>query len=157
MIPCGDMHQSFTDTLVKSFFDNFPMFADSFCVLSIHCITRGLGASFLFKCPASRGGSLAIPATARPSCYLTGIVLHCFNTVRWASGRVLSNEVLALVSVWSEVQMVCNCIWPSWCNCHPTISWFIEIHIGLTFLMPVYPVFPGKEANNWVSAWHSFP
>ena len=26
MIPCGDMHQSFTDTLIKWFFDNFPMF-----------------------------------------------------------------------------------------------------------------------------------
>ena len=25
MIPCGDMHQSFTDTLEKWFFDNFPM------------------------------------------------------------------------------------------------------------------------------------
>jgi len=27
-IPCGDMHQSFIDTLVKCFFNNFPMFAD---------------------------------------------------------------------------------------------------------------------------------
>ena len=25
MIPGGDMHQSYTDTLVKWFFDNFPM------------------------------------------------------------------------------------------------------------------------------------
>jgi len=24
VIPCGDMHQSFTDALVKWFFDNFP-------------------------------------------------------------------------------------------------------------------------------------
>jgi len=30
--PCGDMHQSFTDALVKRCFDNFPMFADSFSV-----------------------------------------------------------------------------------------------------------------------------
>ena len=30
MIPCGDMHQSFTDALVKWFFDNFSMFADSY-------------------------------------------------------------------------------------------------------------------------------
>jgi len=60
VIQCGDMHQSFADrsTLVKSVFDNFPMFADSFNVLSIHCVARGLGASFLHKCPASRGGSL---------------------------------------------------------------------------------------------------
>ena len=26
MISCSDMHQSFTDTLEKWFFDNFPMF-----------------------------------------------------------------------------------------------------------------------------------
>jgi len=59
VIACGDMHQSFTDTLVKWLFDNFPIFADSFSVLSIHCVTRGLHAScFLYKCPASRGGSL---------------------------------------------------------------------------------------------------
>jgi len=34
------------------------MFADSFSVLSIHCVARGLGASFLYKCPASRCGFL---------------------------------------------------------------------------------------------------
>ena len=32
MTPCGDIHQSFTGTLLKWFFDNFPMFADSFSV-----------------------------------------------------------------------------------------------------------------------------
>jgi len=42
------MHQSLTDTLLKWFLDNFPMFADSFSVLSIHCC----------PCPAMRGGSL---------------------------------------------------------------------------------------------------
>ena len=30
VIQCGDMHQSFTDALVKWSFDNFPVFADSF-------------------------------------------------------------------------------------------------------------------------------
>jgi len=34
------------------------MFADSFSVLSVHCVARGLGASFLYKWPASPGGSL---------------------------------------------------------------------------------------------------
>ena len=38
------------------FFDN--NFADSFSVLSIHCVAPELGASFLYKCPATRGGSL---------------------------------------------------------------------------------------------------
>jgi len=50
VIPCGGMHQSFTGILVKWFIENFPMFADSFSVLSIHCVPRGLGASFLYKC-----------------------------------------------------------------------------------------------------------
>ena len=58
MIPCGNMHQSFTDALVKLFFDNFPMFADSFSVLSIHCIAQGLDACFLYKCPVLCGCSL---------------------------------------------------------------------------------------------------
>jgi len=34
------------------------MFADSFSVLSIHCVAHELGASFLYKFRASRGGSL---------------------------------------------------------------------------------------------------
>ena len=37
LIPCGDMHQSFTGTILKWFFDKFSMFADSFSILSIHC------------------------------------------------------------------------------------------------------------------------
>jgi len=58
MIPCGDMHQSFTDTVVKWFFDNFAMFADSFSILSIHCVARGLDTCFVYECPAWRGGSM---------------------------------------------------------------------------------------------------
>ena len=45
VITCGDMHQSFTGTLSKWFFDNFCMLADSFSVLSVHCVARGLGES----------------------------------------------------------------------------------------------------------------
>ena len=58
MIPCGDMHQSFTDALVKWFFDNFATFADSFRVVSIHNVAPGLGASFLYKYTASCASSL---------------------------------------------------------------------------------------------------
>jgi len=32
------------DTLVKWFFDNFRIFADSFSVASIRCVVRGLSA-----------------------------------------------------------------------------------------------------------------
>jgi len=60
VIPCGYMHQSFTDTLKSGFSTTSPCLPNShsFNVLSIHCITSGSGASFLYKCPTSRGGSL---------------------------------------------------------------------------------------------------
>jgi len=59
----------------------------------------------------------------------------------------LSDKVLAWLSVWSEVQMIC--IWSSWCHC-PIISCFIKIQIGLTFLVLAYPG-PGKEVVKQVS------
>jgi len=53
------MHQSFTGALVKClFFDNFPMLADSFSVLSVHCVAQVSAARFLYNCPALRGGFL---------------------------------------------------------------------------------------------------
>ena len=58
VIPCGDMHHYFTDTLVKWFFNNFPMFSGSFNVLSIHCVARGSDVTFLYRRLTSRGGSL---------------------------------------------------------------------------------------------------
>ena len=39
--------------------------------------------------------------------------------------------MLACLSVWSEVQMIC--IWFSWCHCHPIISCFRKIQNGLSF------------------------
>jgi len=55
-----------------------------------------------------------------------------------------SDQVLAWLSLWSEMQMMC--IWSSWCHCHPIISCCMKIQIGLTFLMPAYPGCSGKEA-----------
>jgi len=48
---------------------------------------------------------------------------------RWGTGLV--------ISVWSEVQVIC--ISSCWCHCHPSISCFIKIQIVLTFLVPAYP------------------
>jgi len=62
----------------------------------------------------------------------------------------MSDKVLAWLSVWSEVQMIC--LWSSWCHCHRIISCFIKIQIGLIFLLPAYPGCPGKEAVKRVSA-----
>ena len=47
VIPCGDMRQSFTDALIKWFLDNFPMFTDSFSVLSIYYIVQGWRGAML--------------------------------------------------------------------------------------------------------------
>jgi len=56
--------------------------------------------------------------------------------------RKLGDEVLAWLSVCSEVQMIC--MWSSWCHYHPIISFFIEIQIVLTFLVLAYPGCCGK-------------
>jgi len=45
--------------------------------------------------------------------------------------KKLSGEVLAWLSVWSEVQMID--IWSSWCICHPIISCCSKIQNGLPF------------------------
>ena len=66
-----------------------------------------------------------------PYAYLQerGDCLQCFATVAWASGRAfgLSDEVLVLLSVWSEVQIVC--IWSSDATAspNPIISCLIKI------------------------------
>jgi len=60
-----------------------------------------------------------------------------------------NDEVLAWLSVWSEVQMIWR--WSSWCHCHPIMSCFIKIQHGLIFLVPAYPGCPGKEADKWMS------
>jgi len=49
--------------------------------------------------------------------------------------KKLSTAVLAWLSVWNEVQMICT--WSSWCHWHPIISCFIKIHNGLPFWCPV--------------------
>jgi len=64
--------------------------------------------------------------------------------------KKLSDEVLAWLSVWSEVQMICT--WSSWCHCHPFISCFIKIQDGLTFMVQAYAGYFGKEAIKRVFA-----
>ena len=68
-------------------------------------------------------------------CYVDFTVLwHSWLPSGRASGpKKMNDEVLAWLSVWNEVQMIC--IWSSWCRCHPIISCLIKIQIGLTFLV----------------------
>jgi len=42
----------------KVVFRQLPHVSDSYNGLSVHCVTSGPGASFLYKCPTSRGGSM---------------------------------------------------------------------------------------------------
>jgi len=60
--------------------------------------------------------------------------LQCFDAVALAAGRAsglykLTGKVLAWLSVWSKVQMIC--IWSSWCHCHPIISCSSKIQNSL--------------------------
>ena len=89
------------------------------CLLLLHCwlFTFSLFGSFLFI--------IFIASTS---------VLWCC----WLGGRkgiqpvkIWSDEVLAWLSVWSEVQTIC--IWFSLCHCHPVISCFSKIQNGLSF------------------------
>ena len=64
---------------------------------------------------------------------LRSVLWHCRLGVRKNIRPVkMSDEVLAWLSVWSEVQIVC--IWSSWCHCHPKIpsslAWFKSILVS---------------------------
>jgi len=65
--------------------------------------------------------------------------------------KKLSDEVLVLLSVWTEVQMIC--IWSSWCCCHPVISCFIKIQNDLAFLVPACQGCPRTEVVKRVSVF----
>jgi len=56
----------------------------------------------------------------------------------------LSDEMLAWLSVWSEVEMIC--ILSGRCHCHHVVFDFIKIQNDYAFLVLAYPGCPGKEA-----------
>jgi len=58
--------------------------------------------------------------------------------------KKLSVVVLAWLSIWSVVQMIC--IWSSWCHCHPVISCFSKIQNGLPFRCRLTQVVLEKKA-----------
>ena len=99
--------------------------------------------SIIFRSRMSVGSMvcLIVPVSSSPL-----VIWRCWLGIRKSirRGKKLSDEVLAWLSVWSEVQIIC--MWSSWCHCHSIVSCFIKIQIGLTFLVPTYPGCPGKEA-----------
>jgi len=56
--------------------------------------------------------------------------------------KKLSGEMLAWLSLWSEMQ---TCLKHSWCHCH-SLSLLQWIQIDFTFLVPAHPGSPGKRA-----------
>jgi len=61
----------------------------------------------------------------------------------------LSDKVLALLFIWSEVQMIC--VWLIWCSWYSIIPCFVKIIDGeFTYLMPAHSGGPGIEAMQWV-------
>jgi len=78
---------------------------------------------------------------------LPSVLSRCWLCVRKSSQSVkkLSDEVLAWLSIWSEVQMIC--VWSSWCHCCP----IVKIQNGWTFPVPAYSGCLGKEAVKQVS------
>ena len=72
---------------------------------------------------------------------------HCWLGIKKSIRSVkMSDEVLAWLSVWNEVQM--TCIWSSWCHCHPIISRFLKIQNSFAFPMPAYQVVLEKGPLN---------
>ena len=63
--------------------------------------------------------------------------------------KKLSGGVLAWLSVWREVQMIC--IWSSWCHCHPVISCSSKIQNGLPFWCRLTQVVLEKRPLNGCS------
>jgi len=98
---------------------------------------------------AACGPDLSICIYSLPCCVLgrpvSATIYFCLAAVNAFSALTLlvgrqegrpackkpSGEILAWLSVWSEVQMIC--IWSCWCHCHPIISCSSKIQNGLPF------------------------
>jgi len=66
-------------------------------------------------------------------------------------GKELSDEVLAWLSAWSEVQMIC--MWFSHTTATTSSLAPVKSRMVFTFLVNLesaYPCCPGKEAVKWV-------
>ena len=88
--------------------------------------------------------------------YLPPVLWRC-----WLGGRKgirpvkkLSGEVLAWLSVWSEVQ---TCVWPSWCHCHSLPLASVKSRLVLPFwYRPTWVVLEKGPLNGCVLLLHQF-
>jgi len=89
------------------------------------------------------------------SSLVPSVLWHC-----WLGGRKgirpvknLSSEVLAWLSVWSEMQ---TCIRPSWCHCHSLFLVSVKSRLIFPFWYWLTRVVPDKEPlNRCVCVWSS--
>jgi len=81
-------------------------------------------------------GSCGYLAKLGSSCVFNALTLLAGHQEGHPVCEKMSDEVLAWLSVRNEMQMIC--IWSRCSHCHPIISCFIKIQIGLTFLMLAY-------------------
>jgi len=73
---------------LKVVFRQLRHVSNSFNDLSVHCVTSGSGASFLYKCPTSRGGSL------RQQGFLVSVLaIRTFRTLLLMALRLMSISV----------------------------------------------------------------
>jgi len=78
------------------------------------------------------------------------IVCHCVHVRIWHLLLFYTtlSGVLACLSVWSEMQMLC--MWSSWCHCHSIISRSSKIQNGLPLWCRLMQVVLEKKADKWM-------
>ena len=84
---------------------------------------------------------LLLPVTV--CCAFSALTLLVGRQEGHPACKKLSDEVLAWLSVWSEVQA---CIWPSWCHCHSLSLASVKSRLVLPFWYRPTWVVPEKRA-----------
>ena len=80
----------------------------------------------------------------------TALMLLVGRQEGYLACKKLSGEVLAWLSIWNEIQMIC--IWSSWCHCHRVISCSSKIQNGLPFWCRLIQVVLDKRPLNRCSS-----
>ena len=105
--------------------------------LTLSCFSK-IQIGFTFLVPAYLGSPGKKPLNGCVCVYYFTIINYAFSALTLLVGRQeehlackkLSGEVLAWLSVWSEVQ---TCIRPSWCHCHSLSLASVKSRLVLPF------------------------
>jgi len=115
------------------------------CVLWPWPMTSSLVHKLHMRCTTFKLKSLLFSSFHYRVIAFSALMLLVGHQEEHPACKKLSDEVLARLSVWSKVQMIC--IRSSWCHWHPVISCFIKIQNDLTFLVLAYPGCAGKRGR----------